>query len=90
MAASKGVVSYLLLAFGIAWVASEIPLRLGISMHHPLFQVAMLPGGFALAIAAIIMRKRVTREGFADATASRPDRCSRTCLPESYSFGFGT
>ncbi len=67
MAASKGVLSYLLLAFGIAWVAWEIPLRLGLSMHHPLFQLAMLPGGFAPAIAAIIVRKWITREGFADA-----------------------
>jgi membrane protease YdiL (CAAX protease family) len=63
----KGVLVYLLLAFGLAWVAWEIPARRGISPWDPLFQVFALPGGFAPAVAAIIVRRWVTREGFADA-----------------------
>jgi membrane protease YdiL (CAAX protease family) len=64
---TKGIVSYLLLAFGMAWALWEVPLRLGLSPRNPLFQLAALPGGFAPAIAAIIVRKWITREGFADA-----------------------
>jgi membrane protease YdiL (CAAX protease family) len=64
---SKGIVSYLLLAFGMAWILWEIPIRLGVSPRDSLFQLVALPGGFAPAIAAIIVRKWITREGFADA-----------------------
>jgi membrane protease YdiL (CAAX protease family) len=64
---TKGVTSFLLLAFGMAWILWEIPLRLGISPHNPLFQLVVLPGGFAPAIAAFIVRHWITREGFADA-----------------------
>jgi membrane protease YdiL (CAAX protease family) len=64
---TKGIISFLLLAFGIAWIAWEIPIRLGMFPHDPLFQLAALPGGFAPAIAAIVVRRWVTREGFADA-----------------------
>jgi hypothetical protein len=51
----------------MAWLCWEIPIRLGVSVHSPLFQLAALPGGFAPAIAAIVVRKWITREGFADA-----------------------
>jgi membrane protease YdiL (CAAX protease family) len=68
----KGVLAYLLLAFGLAWVAWEIPARRGISPWNPLFQVFALPGAFAPAVAAIIVRRWVTHEGFADA-GLRPD-----------------
>jgi membrane protease YdiL (CAAX protease family) len=64
---TKGVTSFLLLAFGMAWILWEIPLRLGVSPHNPLFQLVALPGGFAPAIAAFIVRRWITREGFADA-----------------------
>jgi len=64
---AKGVISFLLLAFGLAWISWEIPIRLGVLPHNPLFQVAALPGGFAPAIAAIIVRRWITHEGFADA-----------------------
>src|ERR1017187_5992808 len=63
----KGVIAYLLIAFGMAWACWEIPIRLGISMSNPLFKIALLPGAFAPAIAAFIVRKWITREGFADA-----------------------
>lgn len=62
-----GTVSYLSLAFGMAWILWEIPIRFGVSPRSPLFQLAALPGGFAPAMAAIIVRKWITREGFADA-----------------------
>ena len=63
----KGVIAYLLIAFGMAWACWEIPIRLGISMSNPLFKIALIPGAFAPAIAAFIVRKWITREGFADA-----------------------
>jgi hypothetical protein len=64
---TKGIVVYLAVAFGMAWVLWEIPLRFGLSSRSPLFQLAVLPGAFAPAVAAIVVRKWVTREGFADA-----------------------
>ncbi len=36
-------------------------------MSNPLFKIALLPGAFAPAIAAFIVRKCIIREGFADA-----------------------
>lgn len=64
---TRGVLSYLLLAFGIAWISWEIPLRFGITMQSRLFQLVLLPGAFGPALAAIIVRKWITREGFANA-----------------------
>jgi membrane protease YdiL (CAAX protease family) len=63
----KGVLWYIVLSFGIAWLLWEIPIRLGLSPLSPLFQLAALPGAFAPAISAIIVRRWITREGFADA-----------------------
>jgi len=63
----KGVVSYLILAFGLAWILWEIAIQLGLEPGHALFQLAVLPGAFAPAIAAIIVRQWITREGFGDA-----------------------
>ena len=64
---NKGVVAFLLIAFGLAWSLWEIPLELGLSAGNPLFQFAILPGALAPAVAAVNIRKWVTREGFADA-----------------------
>jgi len=64
---TKGVLAYLLIAFGIAWILWEVPLCLGLSIRSPLFQLAVLPGGFAPAVACAIVRKWITHEGFADA-----------------------
>ncbi len=63
----KGITAYILITFIMAWVLWEIPLRLGFSILSPLFQYIALPGAFSPAIAAIIVRKWITREGFADA-----------------------
>ncbi len=63
----RGIAVYLVIAFGVAWLCWAVPLGLGIPVWSPLFQLAMLPGGFAPAIAAVVVRKWVTREGFADA-----------------------
>jgi membrane protease YdiL (CAAX protease family) len=64
---NKGIIVYLLIAFGIAWALWEVPIRLGISLTNPLFQYIALPGAFAPAVAALIVRKWVTKEGFKDA-----------------------
>ena len=63
----NGVIAYLLIAFGMAWAIWEIVIRLGISVRSPLFQIAGFPAAFAPAIAAFVVRKWITREGFADA-----------------------
>ena len=41
--------------------------RVGLSIIGPVFQYIALPGAFSPAIAAVIVRKWITREGFADA-----------------------
>lgn len=69
---SRGILAYLCVAFLGAWglwlaagiVASRV---FHISVSNPLFQVAILPGAFMPAIGAIIVRRWVTHEGFADA-----------------------
>src|ERR1039458_2100914 len=63
----KGDVAYLLIAFGMAWAIWEILIRLGFSLDNPLFKIASFPAAFAPAIAAFIVRKWITREGFSDA-----------------------
>jgi membrane protease YdiL (CAAX protease family) len=63
----RGIAAFLLIAFGLAWILWEIPLRLGVSPGSPLFQAAILPGAFAPAIACLAVRRWITREGFADA-----------------------
>lgn len=68
----KGIVAYLCIAFVGAWslwfagwiVASRV---FHISATNPLFQIVVLPGAFMPAIAAIITRRWITREGFSDA-----------------------
>ena len=64
---NKGIIVYLMIAFGMAWALWEVPIRLGVSLTNPLFQYIALPGAFAPAIAALIVRKWVTKEGFKDA-----------------------
>lgn len=64
---TKGIVVYLLIAFALAWIPWEIVIRLGVSVRTPTFQFASLPSAFAPAFAAFVVRKWVTREGFADA-----------------------
>jgi membrane protease YdiL (CAAX protease family) len=64
---TRGILSYIVIAFGLAWILWEIPIRLGVSLSNPLFQVVILPGAFAPAIACIVVRRWITREGFGDA-----------------------
>ena len=63
----NGIVAYILIAFGMAWVLWGAVLLLGLAADSPLFQLAILPGAMAPAVAAAVVRKWVTREGFADA-----------------------
>lgn len=68
----RGVVAYLFLTFGLAWL---IWIGLWLAGYGPgsntqLFYWLSIPGGFAPAIAAIIVRRWITREGFADAGLS--------------------
>lgn len=61
----RGVTAFLLMAFGVAWGWEVVAgLALGLSLANPLVQA---PAGFAPAIAAFVVRRWVTREGFADA-----------------------
>jgi membrane protease YdiL (CAAX protease family) len=62
---TKGLLFYLLLAFVPIWLY-EFGTRLlfGLSLDNPLVQ---LPLAFAPAIAALIVRRWITREGFRDA-----------------------
>ena len=60
-----GVLAFLLLSFGLAWGWILVAyVLLDLSMVNPL---AQLPMAFAPAIAAVVVRKWVTREGFHDA-----------------------
>lgn len=67
MKSNRGVVAYLLLSFGMAWTLWEAAFRLGLGPASPYFQLAILPGAFAPAVAALMVRAWVTHEGFGDA-----------------------
>jgi membrane protease YdiL (CAAX protease family) len=61
----RGVAAFLLIAFGATWAWWLVAaLVLDWSLANPLVQ---LPGAFYPAIAALVVRRWVTREGFADA-----------------------
>ena len=62
-----GILWYLALAFGLAWLLWEIPFRLGVSPDSTYLQFLILPGAFAPAIATVVVRKWITKEGFTDA-----------------------
>jgi membrane protease YdiL (CAAX protease family) len=61
----RGIVAYLVICFGLAWTLWTIPLLT--AADGPLFQFTILPGAFAPAVAAFVVRRWVTGEGFADA-----------------------
>jgi membrane protease YdiL (CAAX protease family) len=61
-----GIVAYLVLAFGIGWGSWELLLP-SAKVSQGLFALLALPGAFAPALATFIVRKWITREGFADA-----------------------
>lgn len=69
---NKGVVAYLCVTFLGSWsvwfggwmIASRV---FQVSATNPLFQLVVVPGAFMPAIAAIVARRWITREGFSDA-----------------------
>ncbi len=64
---NRGIVAYLIIAFGVTW-ATWIPIwLLGIPPNSDIFNMGVMVAAFAPALAAIIVRRWVTREGFADA-----------------------
>jgi membrane protease YdiL (CAAX protease family) len=68
-AQKRGLLVFLLLSFGLFWGWLVVArLVFGWSLVNPLVQ---LPGGFTPAIAALVVRRWVTREGFGD-DGSRP------------------
>ena len=74
----RAVPVFLLIAFGIAWTGMIGAPLLGLSIVNPLVQ---LPFAFAPAVAAIVVRRWVTREGFAGAgLALRLRPCWRSYL----------
>jgi membrane protease YdiL (CAAX protease family) len=64
---TKGIAWYLAISFGLAWASWEVAIRAGVTVSSPQFQLFALPGAFAPALAAVVVRKWITREGFADA-----------------------
>jgi membrane protease YdiL (CAAX protease family) len=63
----KGIVAYLLIAFGLAWPSLEMIYRLKATVPAALLSLLQVFAVFAPAIACFVVRKWVTREGFADA-----------------------
>jgi uncharacterized protein len=62
---NRGVLIYLALTFGLSWSIMVVVARgLGMSLADPLPQLSF---AFLPALAAIVVRRWVTREGFADA-----------------------
>ena len=62
----RGVWWFLVLAFGLSWGWWELVIRSGIPVLSWQFSLYAIPGGFAPAIAATVVRKWITREGFSD------------------------
>ncbi len=60
----KGILWFLVLAFAGAWIPWGIAGAAGYSLDNPIVQ--LLTGAFTPALAAIVVRRWVTREGFAD------------------------
>jgi membrane protease YdiL (CAAX protease family) len=72
---SRSIWAFLAIAFGLAWAIWEIPFLIGLVAGSGAFQLIILIGAFAPALAAIIVRKFVERSGFADAgLAIEPDQ----------------
>lgn len=68
---ARGIAAFAGLAFGLSWSAWAIGLRAtgarGASLLGSRGQAAVLPGSFGPALAACVVRRWVTREGFGDA-----------------------
>ena len=70
----RAVLVFLLIAFGGAWGTWAIAWRLGVLNTGPVGQVVVALGAFSPALAAFVVRKWITREGFADAGLRLPPR----------------
>jgi len=74
----KGIIAYLAIAFCISWIPLTIQWMLGLRgpsedatfWDYVVFLLLTLPTSFGPAIGAIVVRKWITREGFADAGLS--------------------
>jgi CAAX protease family protein len=64
---ARGLVAYLLIALGGCWSIWGIAWLLGMFDTSPRGQIIVAAGAFSPAIAAMLVRGVVTREGFADA-----------------------
>ena len=62
----KGIFTFILLAFGLAWLPWQIVLVFEPDPGPRLFEIVSPLVGWSPAIAAFVVRKWVTREGFAD------------------------
>lgn len=63
----KGIIAYLLIAFGLAWTSLEAMYRLKATFPVAVLSLLMMLSAFSPAIACFTVRKWITREGFADA-----------------------
>jgi uncharacterized protein len=64
---NTGVIAYIFITFGLAWAAWGFMLaQTPRSDNDSAYFMAILPGVFAPALAALIVRRWITREGFAD------------------------
>lgn len=63
----KGIVWFLVISFVPAWIMWEIAIQSGINVLSWEMQPFLIPGAFCPALAAFVVRKWITREGFTDA-----------------------
>lgn len=63
----RGILWFLLICFGFAWGWWELVIRSGTDVLSWQFQLYALPAAFSPALAAIVVRKWITGEGFGDA-----------------------
>ena len=63
----KGIITFILIAFGLAWLPWEIALVFGPDPGIKVIWPIGLLAGLSPAIAAFVVRMWITREGFADA-----------------------
>lgn len=62
----RGTISFIAITFGITFFMAFLLEYLNITPADPLFMIYALPSGIAPAIAAILVRKWITKEGFND------------------------
>ena len=63
----KGILAFLLITFGMTWSIWGVAWLLGFLNTSVSGQIIVAVGAFAPALATLIVRKWITREGFADA-----------------------